>query len=157
MSQQPTTRELPRLNPWMRYVWLLNLGWLAFQPIFDPQAGIVDWLILAALVALFVPLFFAAFSCEDDGRLLLIVAGMAALGVAGSYWNSGASVFVIFASACAAFLEPMRRAVQTIAALVGVVGLMVAISPIPLPWRLVAFAPALVFTIMIGVTNLFEA
>ena len=49
---------------------------------------------------------------------------MAALGVAGSLINGGASVFVIYAAAVAAYLEPVRRAVQVIAALVGVLVLM---------------------------------
>lgn len=149
--------ELPRLNPWMRYVWLINLGWLGLQPVFDPRAGIVDWLVVAGLIGLFIPLYMAASSCEDDRRLMLVVAGMAGLGVVGTIWNSGASVFVIFAAASAAYLEPMRRAIRTIAALVGVIGLIVLLSPIPLPWRFVAYAPSLIFTIMIGLANVFEA
>ena len=82
---------------------------------------------------------------------------MAALGVVGSLINGGASVFVNYAAGAAAFLEPARRAVQVIAALVGVLVLMMVVSPVPLPWRFLGLAPALIFTIVTGATNLFEA
>ena len=51
----------------------------------------------------------------------------------------------------------MRRAVLVIAALVGVLGLMMVLSPVPMPWRFVGLAPALVFTIVTGASNIFDA
>ena len=57
----------------------------------------------------------------------------------------------------AAYLEPARRAVLVIAALVGVLVLMMAISPVPLPWRVLACVPALIFTIVTGAANIFDA
>ncbi len=140
----------------MRYVWLVYLGALAFQPAFDPASGIVDWLVVGVLVAIFVPLYLLCFHTDQRGHLL-IVAGMAALGLVGSLWNSGAGVFLIYAAAAAAWIEPPRRAIQTIAALVGVVGIMFLISPVPYPWRWFAILSPLIFTIIIGATNFFEA
>ncbi len=151
MSDQP-----PDGTRWMRYVWLVYLGSLLFQPAFDPTAGPLDWVAVVALVVVFLPLYFAAFRA-DSRRLLWLVGAMAALGVAGSLINSGASAFIIYAAAAAAYLEPVRRAVQVIGGLAGVVGIMVLISPVPLPWRLAAFAPALIFTIVIGAANVFDA
>jgi len=152
MSEQPSDG-----TRWMRYVWLIYLGTLFFQPTFDPVAGPLDWVIVAGLIAAFLPLYFAGFRAGDDRRLIAIVGAMAALGVAGSLLNSGASVFVIYAAAGAAYLDPARRAVQAIAALVLVVGIIFLISPVPLEWRLWAHAPAFIFTIVIGAANVFDA
>jgi two-component system sensor histidine kinase DesK len=142
---------------WMRYVWLVYLGALFFQPAFDPAAGVLDWVAAGALIAVFLPLYVAGYRAADGRQLLLIVAAMAALGVAGSLINGGASVFVIYAAGAAAYLEPVRRAVVIIAALVGILGLMMVISPVPLPWRLLGLAPAFIFTIVTGAANLFDA
>ena len=84
---------------WMRYVWLVYLGALFFQPAFDPTAGPVDWVAVVALIAVFLPLYIAGYRAADDRQLLLIIGAMAALGVAGSVVNGGASVFVIYAAA----------------------------------------------------------
>ena len=104
----------------MRYIWLVYLGALFFQPAFDPTAGPLDWFAAIALIAVFLPLYVACHRAADDRQTLSIVAGMATLAVAGSLINAGASVFVIYAAAIAAYLEPVRRAVVVIAALVGV-------------------------------------
>ncbi len=142
---------------WMRYVWLVYLGTLFFQPAFDPTADPLDWVVVVGLIAAFLPLYFAGYRAANERQLLLIVGAMAALGVAGSLLNSGASVFVIYAAAAAAYLDPVRRAVQVIVALVIVVGIIVLISPAPSPWRFVAHTPALIFTLVIGAANIFEA
>lgn len=142
---------------WMRYVWLVYLGALFFQPVLDPAAGPLDWLAVIGLIAVFLPLYFASHRAESNRELLLFGGAMAALGVAGSLVNGGASVFLVYAAVAAAHLEPAKRAIVAIAALVGIVGLMLIISPLPLPWRFVAFAPALIFTLVMGIANLFDA
>ena len=151
------TDPLPDGTRWMRYVWLVYLVALFFQPVLDPTAELRDWVAVFALIGVFLPLYVAGYRAADDRHLLLIVGAMAGLGLAGSLINGGASVFVIYAAALAAYLEPVRRAVLVIAALVGVLGLMLAISPVPLPWRFVGLAPALIFTIVTGAANLFDA
>ena len=128
---------------WMRYVWLVYLVALFFQPVFDPSAGLADWAAVVALIAVFLPLYVAGYRAADDRQMLLIVGSDGrALGVAGSLINGGASVFVIYAAAMAAYLEPVRRAVLVIAGLVGVLCLMLIISPVPAPWRFLGLAPS---------------
>jgi two-component system sensor histidine kinase DesK len=151
------TDRPPDGTRWMRYIWLVYLVALFFQPALDPAAGVVDWVVAIALIAVFLPLYVAAYRAADDRQLLLIIGAMAALGAVGSLVNGGASVFVIYAAGSAAYLEPARRAVLVIAALVGVLGLMLVISPVPAPWRFLGLAPALVFTVVTGATNLFDA
>ena len=142
---------------WMRYLWLVYLVALFFQPALDPAAGLLDWAVVALLIAAFLPLYVAGYRAADDRQLLLIVAATAALGVVGSLINGGASVFVIYAAGAAAYLEPARRAVQVIGALVGLLVALMVVSPVPLPLRLLGLAPALVFTIVTGAANLFDA
>jgi two-component system, NarL family, sensor histidine kinase DesK len=153
-----TGRERPPAGArYLRYVWLVYLGALVFQPAFDPTAGVLDWVTVGVLVAVFLPMYLAATSPRDPRTLLLLAAGMALLGLLGSLVNSGASVFVVYAAATVAYLEPVRRAVAAIAALLVVVLLMLAVSPIPMPWRLAWLAPAFVVTIVVGAVNVFDA
>jgi len=153
-----TRRERPPAGArFLRYVWLVYLGILVFQPAFDPTAGVLDWVTVGVLVAVFLPLYLAATSPRRRRTLLLLAAGMALLGLLGSFVNSGASVFVVYAAATVAYLEPVRRAVVAIAVLLGVVLLILVVSPIPMPWRLASLGPAFLFTIVVGAVNVFEA
>jgi len=152
MSQNP-----PHPTRFMRYVWLVYLGVLFFQPVFDPSTDALDWLSVAVLIALFLPIYAATFRARNDQQRLVLIASLAALALAGSLVNSGASVFVIYAAATAGGLYPTRRAVAVVAALVGVIAVMIVISPDPEPWRLATLVSALVFTPVIGATSIFDA
>lgn len=142
---------------WTRYIWLVYLGSLVFQPVFDPTAGPIDWILTAALIAAFLPIYFALFRPHDQRRQLQLIGAMAVLAFVGSFVNGGASIFIVYAASAAAYLEPVRRAVAVIAVLFGLIGLMLLVSSIPMPIRLVAFAPALVFTLVTGTANIFDA
>lgn len=152
MSQSP-----PHPGRYMRYVWLVYLGALFFQPVFDPSTDTLDWLAVGVLIALFLPIYAATFLARDDRQVLVLIASLAALALVGSLVNSGASVFVIYAAATAGRLYPTRRAVGVVAALVGVVGLMIVISTDPTPWRLATLVSAMVFTPVVGATSIFDA
>ena len=152
MSQSP-----PHPTRYMRYVWLVYLLALFYQPAFDPTTDALDWLAVAVLIALFLPIYAATFRARDDRQTLILITALAALAVVGSLVNGGASVFAIYAAAVAGRLHPARRAAWVVAALFGVVALLVVISPVPMPWRLAALAPALFFTPVIGATSIFEA
>ena len=141
----------------MRYVWLVYLGALFYQPLFNPSTDARDWLAVAVLIALFLPIYAATFRARTDRQILVLIACFAALSLAGSLVNSGASVFVVYAAATAGRLYPVRRAVEVIAVLVGLVGLIFVISPVPMPWRLAALGPALFFTPVVGATSIFDA
>lgn len=152
MSQSP-----PQPTRFMRYVWLVYLGALFFQPLFDSSSGVLDWFAVAVLVALFLPVYAATFRARNDRQTLFLIATIGALALAGSLVNSGASVFAIYAAAIAGRLHPTRRAVTVVAALVGVGMVMVLISPVPMPWRLAGPTPALFFTAVVGATTIFDA
>ena len=79
-ENRAVTDRPPDGTMWMRYVWLVYLIALFFQPAFDPAAGVVDWAAAFALIAVFLPLYVAGFRTDDDRQLLLIVGAMTALG-----------------------------------------------------------------------------
>ena len=122
----------------MRYIWLVYLGALFFQPAFDPAAGLVDWFAAVALIAVFLPLYVAGHRAADDRQPLLIVAAMAAL-ASGRFADQrrcqrlrhlcGRHRGVYRADAARGLV---------IAALVGVLVLILAMSTVPLPWRVPA-------------------
>ena len=156
-DHQPVTERPPGNATWMRSVRLVPLVALLFQPMLDPEAGPLDWVAVAAMLAIFLPLYLAGYRASGNQQMLLIVGAMAALGVAGSLVNGGASVFVIYAAALAAYVEPARLAVRTIAALVALFAVMFAVSPVPFSWRIAVLAPALIFTIVTGAANVVDA
>jgi two-component system sensor histidine kinase DesK len=141
----------------MPYIWLVYLAALLFQPAFDPSTRVLDWVAVVLLIAIFVPLYVGGLQASDERQLLVIIGAIALLGVAGSLINGGASVFVIYAAAAAAYLEPVRRAVLVIAALAGLLALMIVVSPVPLPSRLFGLVPALIFTVVTGAASIFDA
>lgn len=151
------SQSRPHPTRYMRYVWLVYLGSLFFQPVFDSSTDALDWLAVAVLIALFLPIYTATFRARDDRQTLILIAAFGVLALAGSAVNSGASVFVVYAAATAGRLHPTRRAVQVIAVLVGLVLPMALISPAPMPWRFAALAPVLLFTPAVGAASIFDA
>jgi two-component system sensor histidine kinase DesK len=147
--RQSVTRYAP-------YLWLVYLAALVFQPAFDPDTTPWDWVAVVVMVALFLPLYRAGLRTRDQRRLGLLLAALAGLGLLGSLVNAGAGVFVVYAAALAGRLEPVRRAWLAIAGLVAVAGLGLVISSVPMPWRLLAVLPVVVFVVVIGAAGIVE-
>ena len=145
-----------RLACYAPYLWLVYLVALVFQPALDPDATAVDWVVTAVMVLVFLPLYRASLAERDEGRLLLLLAAMAALGVAGTVVNGAAGVFIVYASALAGRLTPVRRAVLTVAALAVLAGLTFLVSSTPMPLRVIAIAPIVVFVLVIGATGIID-
>jgi two-component system sensor histidine kinase DesK len=138
------------------YLWLVYLGALVFQPAFDPDTTPADWVATAAMVLVFLPLYRASLYTRDQRRLRLLLAALAGLGLLGSLVNAGAGVFIVYAAALAGRLEPVRRAWLAIAGLVAVAGAGLVISSVPMPWRLLAVMPVVVFVLVIGAAGIVE-
>ena len=87
----------------------------------QPMLGdgqIADWLLATALVVVYLPLHFLGVG-KSGRRLLWPIAGMAALGVVGLGFNSGASVFLIYAAALSGRIGNIRNAVMLMVMLCG--------------------------------------
>ncbi len=65
-------------------------------------------------------------------------------------------MFVVYAAALAGRLSPVRRAVATVAVLAALAGGMFLISTVPMPWRLLAVGPIIVFVLVIGAAGIID-
>lgn len=139
-------------SPW----YLAYLGMLVFQPVFDPTTGWFEWAAAGALVAVFVPLYLAAGRWEGRARHWAAVASTA-LGVLAMPVNSGASVLFVYAAAFAGSYLPRPAATRWLVGLTALTGVLATLSPVPLPYRVAAFAPPLIFIWVVGMASLGEA
>jgi two-component system, NarL family, sensor histidine kinase DesK len=146
----------PSITRYAPYLWLVYLGALLFQPVFDPDTTALDWVAVVVLIAVFLPLYRASLHTRDQHRLGLLLAALAGLGLIGSLVNAGAGAFAVYAAALAGRLEPMRRAWVAIAGLAAATGVMFLISPVPMPWRLLAVGPVVVFVLVIGAVGIVD-
>lgn len=158
-------------------VWLAYLGILAFQPLFDPNSTWWHWALAVALAVVFIPIYGwtirhsvsrpflwrGATPEEDNGAgttrgpgAVLGIVLMLALGIAASPLNSGASVFMIYASATGGYLRPRNRALLTITAAFLAVPVAALLSTVPREFLAFAFLPALIFVPIIGIGNYYE-
>ena len=71
------------------YIWLVYLAALFVQPAFDPSAGVLDWLAVAVLIVIFLPLYRSAVRTDEQQRLMILIAAFALLAVIGSLVNTG--------------------------------------------------------------------
>lgn len=147
----------PKKIGWEPYIYLVYLGFMGFQPFFDPSFGLVDWALTVGLIAAFLPLYLTNFT-RSGRRALAGVVAIALLGMVGMFINTGSSAFFIYAAAGAPFvLRRPRQAVLLIAAILGLIAVTFFLSPLPLPYRFWAFFPAALFAPLLGGVNIFEA
>lgn len=136
--------------------YLIYLGMLAFQPLFDPTTTAVDWA-LAILFAAAGAGWYVYGERETAGqpaaaarRKVVAAVAFALLGAIAVWLNSGAAVFFVYAAAFAGTFEPRRRAQRWLLGLTLTLTLLTVLSPIPMPYRLAAFGFPLVFVWIVG-------
>lgn len=152
----PPPRRYPFLPPdrvlgWTPYVWLIYLSFFLVDPIAGrTSAG--EWLATAAVVAVFLPLYFWGFWLR--GRRALIPAGLILLlGVVSAPWNFGGSVFFVYAAASLAHAVPAREARWWLLLVLGIVLAEWQLAGLPWLFPLVAG----VLSVMIGGINVHDA
>lgn len=145
--------------PWPAYGYLVYLGMLAFQPLFSGE-GPRDGLVAAGLAAAFVPVYLWLYRRRPgDRRGAWALAWFVALGIVAvaPAWNTGGTVFFVYAAAAAPYVLPRRRAVLAIGLLTLLPALLFPFSPVPVPYRWAVFLPALIFVPFVGLLTLAEA
>jgi two-component system sensor histidine kinase DesK len=133
---------------WTPFAWLVYLGIYLVYPVFG-GASALEWAIYAVALVVFLALYFRAF-WVGGRELLPYVAAIVALGVLLSPMNPGATVFFIYG---AAFMGEVGRpsvAIRGIAAIV----VIVAIESLIFSFRPSTWIPPVVFSVIIGGTNL---
>jgi len=152
-AKQENQRRRFRLLPededlgWTPYAWLI---YLALFVVYLPMVARTrtDWAISAAGIALFLVLYFTGYWLRDR-RILWVIAGITAIGVALAPGNPGAAIFFIYAAAFAGFTGPPRLSaavIATIAAVLAAEAWVLGLSP-------AFWIPGLIFTIVIGGVN----
>jgi two-component system sensor histidine kinase DesK len=153
-TEDPNRETWVRLLPAGRdlgfapYVWLVYIIPFVLEPFFRGAGPVRIGLTLLGTLA-FLALYFLGYWLSGR-RLLLVVAGHAALGVAFSPSNRGAVALFIYAAAHAAWTGPPRVALGVI---VGVVA-SVAAATLAFALPVVFFAIAAVFSLIIGGVNI---
>lgn len=141
--------------------WCRKVGWVhlvylvipVFQPLFDPEAGLWDWLLLVGIVLAFLPMYVLGWVRTERARWWSTVP-MTVLGVLTTPLNSGAAVLFVYAAATAGISESRRIALRWFVGLTMLVTLLTVFSPVPMPWRLWGLVPPLLFIWIIGLTQI---
>ena len=147
----------PKKIGWEPYLYLIYLGFFFFQPFFDPSFGSLEWAATLGTLALFLPVYFWGF--QQQGRSVLLAVGlMTALGfVSVQFFNTGGTVFFVYAGAAAAYAGRPRLVLRVLLLVLAVIALAFFVSPVPLPVRLWVFVFPVIFAPMIATLNTFEA
>lgn len=147
MRLLPGERELG----WTPFAWLIYLLLFLVQPTFAGATG-GEWALTAAVVAVFLALYFYGFWVRGR-RLVAVGAAIALLGALMMPRNGGANVFFVYAAAFLATVPPPRRAYRLIASLLLFLALVAWIGDVsPGGW-----IPAAVFAPLIGAINVHQA
>ncbi|NGX16074.1 histidine kinase [Wenzhouxiangella sp. XN24] len=156
LSARATLRALhQRLVPpesdqgWTAYLWLVYLGFF-FVAWFLRPVGPLEIILGAASIVLFLALYFSAFRRRGSAALWH-VAAIAALAVAWSPVNPGASVWFIFAASFAYRVGPPRTAAVVVAAVVG----LAAVTAWVFQPMLAFWLPGVFVSVIIGAANIF--
>jgi len=137
-------RLLPKDQDWTPYAYLIYLAYYALLPFFFPAPLWERALTVVVTVAALV-LYFSGYWLKDR-RILWVIGGFVAMGVALIPSNPGASVFFVYgASFLGKVFEP-APAYRYLGGILAIVGLEAAVLHLP-PF---AWITAVVFTAMIG-------
>lgn len=148
--EQPSTGA--SFGSWMQ---LPFLAIVFAQPLLG-DGQVADWLVATVLVVAYLPLHFLGVG-KSGRRLLWPIAGMAALGVVGLGFNSGASVLLIYAAALSGRIGNVRNAVMLMVALCGCALVSSALFFSFQEGWLFAFLPALIFVPTVGAFAILDA
>lgn len=132
---------------------LFWLSMLVYQPIFDDRNRPLQFVVAAAVAVLFVPLYLAV-ELRDGPVRRWGPAATTVLAVLAVPFNSGASVLLVYAAGFAGSYLPRRAATRWCAGLTVLLGVIVLLSPIPFPYRILAYAPSLVLIWVIGLITI---
>ena len=137
---------------WMPLVWLAYLVFFFVHPVAD-RVGTREWVATLLAVAVFLPLYFFTYRAARPW-CYFTVAGIALLGLGFAPSNPGAACFVIYAAAFLPFIvDSELAAVALLAGLVALVGIEARVLHLPLGFTI----PAVFFSVLISVGNIFFA
>jgi two-component system sensor histidine kinase DesK len=105
---------------WLPYMWLVYLFIFLVPVVLSPDFRV--WWLTAGTIAVFLPLYFRGY-WEHGWRQFALSAAMCVLAIAWARWNTGSSVFVVFAVAALVNDDDQHAAWRRIAILTAGMGL----------------------------------
>ena len=151
LTEPAAGRPWLRASRWVHLVWLVIL---VFQPLFDPSTA--DWILAAAVIVITTALYAGVVLRPERVRWWFTVP-VTVLGVLTTPFNAGAGALFVYAAAAAGMSESRRVAARWLAGLSIVVTLLSLVSTVDWPWRLWGIVPPLVFIWVIGLVQLEQA
>lgn len=152
ISATPATGWRWRASGWIHLGYLVSVG---IQPVFDPAASLLDWLLVAGVAAAFIPLYVVAELRIERARWWFSVP-VTLLGIVATPPNTGASVLFVYVAAVVGVSESRRDALRWLVGLTVLVSVLTVGSTVPMPWRLWGLVP-LLFIWVIGLMQIDEA
>lgn len=133
---------------WTPYVWLV---YLSFFVVYGSTVNrtVVDWAIDAAVVVVFLALYFRGFWVEGRARLAIALA-IVALGVVLSPRNPGAVVFFIYGGSFLGEAAPPAVAMRWLLLVAGLAAAESSLVSNPMP----ILVPGVLVTLIVGGTNI---
>lgn len=161
MASVRTGRPASRRRGWLEHIhliWLLGMFW---QAVYDPGFGWLNVLVTLGGLAIFLTLYLLAHTRPfAQPQRLRNIGILAVLGLLSAPFNSWSSVYLIFASGMAGYLQPVGLAYRIIGLLVGCMGIfagIVVLSGVP-AWIGVSLSIMVSFFVLgIGLSNIQEA
>lgn len=147
-------RLLPPSSPlgWTPYAWLIYLPILLVYSSMQNDSAI-DWWLDAAVMTVFLALYFRGFWVHG-AALLRIAFAIVALGVLYSPRNAGASVFFIYGAAFLGEATPRpSTGTRWLLLIMGIIAVEAWLAPLPPQ----AWIPGIVFSFIVGGTNIHYA
>lgn len=136
--------------------YLCYLAIMLFQPVGDPDAGALEWGVLVAVWAVYVPFYLHVETRPGWSRrhadAVSLVIGVLAMPV-----NAGASVLLVYAAAFAGGQRPRPVALRWFVGLTFVLVAAFVVSDVEPAFRILSFLPAGVFVWVVGWASIEEA
>ncbi len=139
-----TLRPLPKDQDWTPYAWLIYLLYYALWPFFF-STPLWERALTVTITLVALPLYFLGYWLRDR-RILWVVGGFVALGMALIPHNYAASVFFVYGASFLGKVFDPAPAYRYLAGILALAGLQAAVMRLP-PY---AWIPTLVFTALVG-------
>ena len=147
-----TRKEALRRDSHNHELWyLVFLAFMFLAPAFDPEAGAGDWIKAGAIVVVAAAIF--VFACFRPRYALPAAAVLMVLAVVGTLIETAAmGALPIYASALSSQVGSRRQIVRRLVAITIIILATIPITPVPMPYVLLMYGPALILVWMVGLS-----
>src|SRR5690606_30569370 len=141
----------PQQNRFYELWYLVFLLFMFVAPAFDPEAGVGDWLRAGVIVVSTAAIF--VYACVRRRYGLVAAVVLMVLAVVGTFLGTASmGALPIYAAALVGQVGTRREVIQRLALITVIVLATAPVAPIPMPYLLLAFGPALILVWLVGLS-----